>query len=70
MDDLQPVELERLLDLSARVKRSPRAYADRLEGMAVAMIFEKPSTRTRVSFEVAIAGLGAHPVALSSSATG
>jgi len=65
MDDLQPSELDLLLDLSAQVKRSPRTYADRLAGMSVAMIFEKPSTRTRVSFEVGIAGLGAHPVALS-----
>jgi ornithine carbamoyltransferase len=67
MDDLSPSELGSLLDLSARVKASPEKFADRLAGMAVAMIFEKPSTRTRVSFEVGIAGLGAHPVALSSS---
>jgi ornithine carbamoyltransferase len=65
MDDLEPSELDMLLDLSAQVKGSPGTYAERLAGMAVAMIFEKPSTRTRVSFEVGIAALGAHPVALS-----
>jgi ornithine carbamoyltransferase len=67
IDDLTPEELAWLLELSAKVKASPADYQDRLRGLAVAMIFEKPSTRTRVSFEVAIAGLGAHPLALSSA---
>jgi ornithine carbamoyltransferase len=67
IDDLTPEELASLLDLSGKVKASPGDYQDRLRGMAVAMIFEKPSTRTRVSFEVGIAGLGAHPLALTSS---
>jgi ornithine carbamoyltransferase len=66
IDDLAPSELTELLDLSAKVKAAPSDYAGRLSGMSVAMIFEKPSTRTRVSFEVGIAELGAHPVALSS----
>ncbi|HEX8099215.1 MAG TPA: ornithine carbamoyltransferase [Actinomycetota bacterium] len=67
IDDLGPDDLGRLLDLSEKVKASPSDYQSRLSGLAVAMIFEKPSTRTRVSFEVAIAALGAHPVALSST---
>jgi ornithine carbamoyltransferase len=67
MDDLAPDELASLLDLADKVKSSAPDYADRLRGLAVAMIFEKPSTRTRVSFEVGIAGLGAHPLALSST---
>jgi ornithine carbamoyltransferase len=66
IDDLSPGELAELLDLSAKVKAAPSDYSGRLEGLSVAMIFEKPSTRTRVSFEVGIAELGAHPVALSS----
>jgi ornithine carbamoyltransferase len=67
IDDLTPLELEHLLVLSAKVKASPDDYAGRLNGKAVALIFEKPSTRTRVSFEVAVASMGGHPLALSSS---
>jgi ornithine carbamoyltransferase len=67
IDDLEPDELRVLLDLSATVKASPGRFSEGLRGKAVALIFEKPSTRTRVSFEVAVAGLGAHPLVLSSS---
>jgi ornithine carbamoyltransferase len=67
VDDLTQDELIALLDLAAKVKAEPEGYAGRLHGRAVAMVFEKPSTRTRVSFEVAAASAGAHPVALSSA---
>ena len=67
VDDLTPEELTALLDLSAKLKAEPEGYADRLHGKAVAMVFEKPSTRTRVSFEVAISSAGGHAVALSSA---
>jgi ornithine carbamoyltransferase len=67
VDDLSAEELARLLDLSAKVKAQPGDWAEALRNKSVAMIFEKPSTRTRVSFEVAIASTGAHPVVLSSS---
>jgi ornithine carbamoyltransferase len=67
IDDLSSSELGELLDLSAKVKAAPSDHAGRLAGMSVAMVFEKPSTRTRVSFEVGISELGAHPVALSSA---
>jgi ornithine carbamoyltransferase len=67
VDDLTPEELSDFLDLAARVKAAPGDYADRLRGRAVAMIFEKPSTRTRVSFEVAVSSAGGHPVPLSSA---
>jgi ornithine carbamoyltransferase len=66
VDDLSPEELAGLLDLSGKVKAHPGDVADALRRRSVAMIFEKPSTRTRVSFEVAVASTGAHPVALSS----
>lgn len=67
IDDLSPGELGNLLDLSFKVKANPADYAERLAGRSVAMIFEKPSTRTRVSFEIAIASAGGHPIALSSA---
>jgi len=67
VDDLEPAELRHLLDLSAAVKAAPHRYADGLRGKAIELIFEKPSTRTRVSFEVAVAGLGAHPLVISST---
>jgi ornithine carbamoyltransferase len=67
VDDLDPKELGGLLDLAADVKARPEVYAGRLAGRCIALIFEKPSTRTRVSFEVGIAQLGAHPVVLSAS---
>jgi len=67
VDDLSPSELGSVLDLSAKAKAQPGDYAERLAGRAVAMIFEKPSTRTRVSFEMAVASAGGHPVPLSST---
>ncbi|MCU0307458.1 MAG: ornithine carbamoyltransferase [Thermoleophilia bacterium] len=53
-----------VLDLADALKREP-VWPAWLAGRTVAMIFEKPSTRTRVSFEAAIARLGGHPIALS-----
>ncbi|MBL8603359.1 MAG: ornithine carbamoyltransferase [Myxococcales bacterium] len=47
-------------------RRAHRRFGGVLEGRSVALIFEKPSTRTRVSFEVGVRELGGHPVVLSS----
>src|SRR5690348_839147 len=63
--DLAPGELRDLLRLAAALKEEPDGYEDALHGRTVACIFEKPSTRTRVSFAAAIARLGATPVALT-----
>jgi ornithine carbamoyltransferase len=65
VDDLSAKELDELLELSEQIKAQPEQYADRLAGKAIAMIFEKPSTRTRVSFEVAVSSTGGHAVVLS-----
>jgi ornithine carbamoyltransferase len=63
--DLQREELRALLDVAADVKASPGAYAHALRGQTLAMVFEKPSLRTRVSFDVAAYQLGGHAVYLS-----
>ena len=62
--DLDTHALARLLDLAAAAKADPAAYGGALKGESVACIFEKPSTRTRVSFAAAAARLGAQPIAL------
>jgi len=65
VSELSAAELERVLELSARVKAAPTRYEGSLHGRTIACIFEKPSTRTRVSFAAAAAELGATPIALS-----
>jgi ornithine carbamoyltransferase len=56
--DLDPDEFLALLDLAADVKRSPELYLTRLAGKSIALLFEKPSLRTRMTFELAIQQLG------------
>jgi len=63
--DLTARELAELLELAAALKADPAQREDALRGASVACIFEKPSTRTRVSFAAAIARLGATPIALT-----
>ncbi len=67
VDDLSAPELAEIVDLAAALKADPSAHRDALRGRSVALIFEKPSTRTRVSFEVGVVELGGHPVVLSAS---
>ena len=66
--DLSGDELRQLLDHATAMKNQRRHGGQRrsLEGRSVALIFEKSSTRTRVSFEVGAFELGAHPVVLNS----
>lgn len=63
---LTPDEVVDVLDLAETTKSEPGRFLDALRGHTIACIFEKPSTRTRVSFAAAIARLGATPVMLSS----
>ena len=71
--DFSPEETLLLLDDAAALRDGRRSIVDgsavdtTLRGRTVALIFEKPSTRTRVSFEVGVAELGGTPLALSSS---
>lgn len=56
--DLTVDELRALMDLAADVKRSPGAYRGALKGRIASLLFEKPSLRTRITFEVAAKQLG------------
>src|ERR1019366_6500567 len=56
--DASPDELRNLLDLAADVKRAPENYRTKLAGKSIALLFEKPSLRTRMTFELAIQQLG------------
>ena len=64
--DWSPAEISRLLDFAQRVKARRADYATALSGKTLAMIFEKSSTRTRVSFEAGMFQLGGIAMFLSS----
>jgi ornithine carbamoyltransferase len=60
LKDWTPEQIEEVIDKSIEVKKNPSRYRTALEGKSLAMIFQKTSTRTRVSFEVAMTQLGGH----------
>jgi len=64
VSQLDPAGFRDLLDLSRRMKREPHGWRSALPGRRLALIFDKPSTRTRVSFEAAAVNLGMHPLVL------
>jgi ornithine carbamoyltransferase len=63
--DLSSTEMEDLLFLGRQIKAHPSAYREALQGKTLALIFEKPSLRTRVSFDVGIHQLGGFCLYLS-----
>ena len=66
-DDLSPAELVEVLDLADELKAAPLSRRP-LEGPhAVALLFDKPSTRTRVSFSVGVAQLGGYPLVVDAA---
>lgn len=69
LQDFTPTEIQFLLDLAADLKKAKRAgiRTRHLEGKNIALIFEKPSTRTRCAFVVACVDEGAHPEYLGKS---
>ncbi len=64
MADLTPREFELVLTLAQMVKAGPRDYRGALEGKQLVMIFEKPSLRTRVTFEAGMKSLGGDAIFL------
>jgi len=67
--ELNSKEIEKILDLAIMLKREAKQglFRKLLKGKVLAMVFQKPSTRTRVSFDVAMLQLGGHAINLSSS---
>jgi ornithine carbamoyltransferase len=65
--DLGRDEVQQILDLAVQVKKNPGYKSDALKGKTLAMIFEKPSLRTRVSFEAGMTQLGGHAIAIQGS---
>ena len=66
INDLSVSEIKEILDLAKELKQARYNSGDALKGRTVGLIFEKPSNRTRVSFEVGITELGGHAIYLGS----
>lgn len=62
--DLTAPQIKHVLELASAIKAHPEGYAQSLKGRSIAMLFEKPSLRTRVSFEVGIQQLGGQAIYL------
>ena len=65
--ELSRADLKLIFELAERVKASPGSFARALQGKQLALIFEKPSLRTRVAFEVGVTSMGGHAIYLEHS---
>ena len=61
---LETRTISELLDLTKKIKSDKAKYADALKGKSIGLIFQKPSNRTRVSFEIGMVQLGGHALYL------
>ncbi|GAB3187380.1 ornithine carbamoyltransferase [Micromonospora palomenae] len=68
-DDLTPAEQSTVLDLAARMKADRFAYTPLAGPRSVAVLFDKQSLRTRISFDAGIAELGGHPLVVDTQVT-
>ena len=64
INDLTTTEIRKIFSTAAEMKADPRKYGDALAGRSVALIFEKPSLRTRVTFDLGATQMGASSVYL------
>jgi ornithine carbamoyltransferase len=67
---ISTADIAGILDLAVDVKKNPAKYSDALKGKSIGLIFQKPSNRTRVSFEIGMFQLGGHTIYLGSSEIG
>jgi ornithine carbamoyltransferase len=66
INDLSSSEISEILKLASELKEKRQIFGEPLKGKTIGLIFEKPSNRTRVSFEVGITELGGHAIYLGS----
>ena len=64
IQDLEPKVIADIIDLTDEIKSNRAKYADSLKGKSIGLIFQKPSNRTRVSFEIGMVQLGGHAIYL------
>ncbi len=64
--DLNNEEIMGLIDQASEIKKNPAKYANEMNGKVLLMVFEKPSTRTRISFDAAMKTLGGHVIVVES----
>ena len=69
-DDLSPDELAEVLDLAAEMKTDPHRFQPLHGPRAVALIFDKPTLRTQLSFAAGVAELGGHPITIDTRLAG
>ena len=62
ISDLSKAEIEKIINKAIEIKKSPHIFDSTLKGETLLMIFEKPSLRTRISFEVGMQQLGGHAI--------
>lgn len=62
--DLSGDEIKKIFILASKIKESPKKYSEKLKGQTLGLIFQKPSNRTRVSFEVGMYQLGGYCIYL------
>ena len=64
IQDLTSGDIKDIFLLTDKIKSKPENFKSELEGKTLALIFQKPSNRTRVSFEVGMTQLGGHSIYL------
>ena len=62
ISDLSKEEIEKIINKASEIKQNPQIFDSTLKGETLLMIFEKPSLRTRISFEVGMQQLGGHAI--------